>query len=267
MLAANTERAMANPKSTFGGAVGALLSLAVPIVGAWFVPAEHGFWALQVGIVAFMASVGLAVTGRPSGILVTERNQMSLSRLQAVLWTTVVVAAFGAAVIARLRAGIGDPLAVEMPKELLMVMGIATTSLVGTPLVLDSKSKDEPSEAAVARTAKALEQPADEVRDEARGTVYANPDPSDAAFSDMFEGDEVGNAAHVDLGKVQMFFFTIMVAGAYVAAVTALLRGAEEGKDMLASLPQLSASATALLGISHAAYLGAKSVDHSSKPD
>ena len=31
----------------------------------------------------------------------------------------------------------------------------------------------------------------------------------------MFEGDELSNTASVDLGKVQMFFFTIIVAFSY----------------------------------------------------
>jgi hypothetical protein len=80
----------------------------------------------------------------------------------------------------------------------------------------------------------------------------------------MFEGSEVGNAGHVDLGKVQMFYFTVIVAMAYAASVwSALAKGDFYGSQF--TFPSLSAGMVALLGISNAGYLANKGVDHTEK--
>jgi hypothetical protein len=84
---------------------------------------------------------------------------------------------------------------------------------------------------------------------------------SDASFSDMFEGNEIGNTAHVDLGKVQMFFFTVTVAVAYAVAVAKSIHdGQLYGAEYV--FPTLSSGMVALLGISNAGYLANKGVDH-----
>lgn len=57
------------------------------------------------------------------------------------------------------------------------------------------------------------------------GTLYANPNNDEARFTDMFQGNEVGNTTHVDLAKVQMFLFTVVAIGAF-AAMTAKGQGA-----------------------------------------
>jgi hypothetical protein len=102
---------------------------------------------------------------------------------------------------------------------------------------------------------------ATEISKNASGTLYKNPSVSDASFTDIFEGNEVGNTAHVDLGKVQMFFFTVIVAIAYVAALWDVLsQGAIYDANF--AFPVLSDGMVALLGISNASYLTAKGVNH-----
>ena len=55
-----------------------------------------------------------------------------------------------------------------------------------------------------------------------------NRSSKDARWGDLLKGDESGNASAVDLGKLQMFFFTfILVVGPFlflVAFVLALSR-------------------------------------------
>jgi hypothetical protein len=98
----------------------------------------------------------------------------------------------------------------------------------------------------------------------AEGILYKNPQVSDASFEDMFEGNEIGNAAHVDLGKVQMFFFTVVVSGAYLAALWDVISAhAIYGANF--AFPALSGGMVTLLGISNAGYLAAKGVDHTPK--
>jgi len=77
----------------------------------------------------------------------------------------------------------------------------------------------------------------------------------------MFEGAEVGDAAQVDLAKVQMFFFTLVVALAYISALASAIQSAGI-YDASFSLPALSDGMVALLGISNGGYLGNKAVDH-----
>jgi hypothetical protein len=89
-----------------------------------------------------------------------------------------------------------------------------------------------------------------------QGALVAYEKPADASVSDLFKGDEVISAAYLDLGKVQVFFFTLIVVFAYGAAVGAMFYGAQA----VSSLPDLSTGMVALLGISHAGYLTAKAV-------
>lgn len=96
---------------------------------------------------------------------------------------------------------------------------------------------------------------------QAQGILYKNPALSDASFFDMFEGAEVGDAAQVDLAKVQMFFFTLVVALAYISALASAIQSAGI-YDASFSLPALSDGMVALLGISNGGYLGNKAVDH-----
>lgn len=100
-------------------------------------------------------------------------------------------------------------------------------------------------------------------RVESAGLLHRNTSPNQATWVDLFRGNEIGNYQLVDMGKVQMFFFTIIVVLAYGAAVLALLN------DQVALLhplgvdfPPFSESLNALLFISHAAYLSNKTIDH-----
>src|SRR3954454_19933799 len=50
-------------------------------------------WVEVAALTALMIAVGVSVTHRYWGILINERNVMSLSRFQAVLWTVLIRAA------------------------------------------------------------------------------------------------------------------------------------------------------------------------------
>ena len=84
----------------------------------------------------------------------------------------------------------------------------------------------------------------------------------------MFEGDEVGNTAYVDIAKVQMFLFTILTILAYCSAIYHELWGLSQAKPDFTNLamPALSSGMIGLLGISHAGYLGSKTADHTAPP-
>lgn len=151
-----------------------------------------------------------------------------------------------------------DSLNVAIDSRLWILMGISTTSLVASPLILNTKKDQEPDDGVEAKAAAAVGGTQAEIKDNRQGLVYANPDKADAKLSDMFQGDELGNTTHVDLAKVQMFYFTVIAAAAFFAAVfhNLLVNGD------LARLPALSDGFVAVLGISHAGYLGSKGISH-----
>jgi hypothetical protein len=194
-------------------------------------------------------------------------------------------------------AELGDPLNIIFGKDLLGLLGITAASLVGSPIVSATKKSKTLAADVAEKTAKqmvmlnnvpdsvvkatrstpdgpharsgaAIRAEASEVAtaivQNAEGILYRNPAVSDASFSDMFEGNEVGNAAHVDLAKVQMFFFTIAVAVAYVVGLWDIISTeAIYGADF--TFPSVSSGLVGLLGISNFGYLAGKSVDHTPK--
>ena len=103
------------------------------------------------------------------------------------------------------------------------------------------------------------------VLNEKQGLLKVNDNPDQASLSDMFQGDEIGNYQQIDLGKVQMFFFTIVIVLGYAVALAGMLQDATTLYQPLGmALPEFSSSTNVLLGISHAGYLGVKSIDQTS---
>jgi hypothetical protein len=227
-------------------------------------PSSGRLWAwllTMVLLLTFAATVGHGITGIWTGVLIDDRNRMSLSRLQMILWTIVVLAAFLTAALSNVvLSPLGTPLAIAIPGELLVAMGISITSLIGTPLILSTKSAT-PNAAEQAQTMESLA---------ARGVVPAvlgnkgliitKRSFQDAQVADLFRGEETGNAAQLDLGKVQMFYVTLILVLAYVLAIGASFTSATGEITML---PRVDASFVALLGLSHVGYLTYKAFPHS----
>lgn len=206
---------------------------------------------------------GHGVTGRWLGALIDDRNLMSLSRFQIVLWTALVLSGYLVAVLHNIFSGHINPLGVRIPREIWWLMGISTTSLVGSPLILNSKANNAADDSEVRRTF-ALLQRQDSTDDKlgAKGHVVLNTDIAKARWSDLFTGEEVGNAAHLDIARLQMFFFTLVAALGY-AVMLGHMFSSGGGSVAFQALPELDQSMVALIAISHAGYLTAKAVPHS----
>jgi hypothetical protein len=220
-------------------------------------------WILTLLLfVAFATVAGLGITGMLRGVLIDERNKVSLSRLQTALWTSLVVSALFTAALSNIVLMAQNPLAIKVPKELWLVMGISITSLVGSPLIKNSKTVKDPTPAEKQDTLKVVskQEGIPEERLDTKGIIVVNNTPRDASFSDLFKGEETGNAAILDLGKVQMFYFTLILVTAY--AVRLFYVFASNGQA-ITELPGLDESMIALLAISHAGYLVNKAVPHS----
>jgi hypothetical protein len=245
------------PKWTAGHDLGlALVLVAIGLVGLLASPVftMTSWLAILALLTVFTIVAGHGVTGLWYGLLIDGRNKMSLSRLQMLLWTLLVLSGFLAAGLYNIATGHTDPLAIAIPPDLWLLMGISLTSLVGSPLIVNAKKAKPANDEEAHRTLETLKR---QVRAKVQvvGQVVVNEQPEDAHWSDMFRGGEAGNAAHLDLGKVQMFIFTLILALAYGAALAALFA---EAQGKIAELPGLGSGIVFLLGLSHAGYLANK---------
>lgn len=255
--------AVQSPKSH---SFAALLFLALIPVADWWAMTQRvpvlGWSAATLLLVAFATVTGHAIVGCWRGILIDDRNVISLSRFQMTLWSMIVLSAFLTAALYNIYSGVDEPLSIQLPSQLWVMLGISTTSLVGTPLLLSQKANKEPAEKPLIDTLNQLRAEGFKPEDtKVSGQVIGNTRPQLARWSDMFTGDETSNGAHVDLAKLQMFFFTLVLALTYCAALWNTFQHAQA--DGISAFPVLDQSMIALMGISHSGYLLNKAVPRS----
>jgi hypothetical protein len=188
------------------------------------------FLALFVLFALFAVLVGWGIAGEVGGVLIDpmKGRRMSLSRLQMLLWTFLVLAAYLDAFLVNISAGRPHPLDVSIPGELLLAMGISVTSLAGARIVLSVKQSNDSAAVYKGRLAR---------------------------WRDLFEGDTAQTAHALDLGKIQMFYITIALVLGYGIA---LATGFADVTGGIGSLPALDQAFVVLLAISHAGYLTTK---------
>ncbi|HET6892231.1 MAG TPA: hypothetical protein VFH31_14105 [Pyrinomonadaceae bacterium] len=217
-------------------------------------------------LVAFAAIAGHIITGVWRGVLIDARNKISLSRLQMLMWTVLLLSGFLVAVLINIRRS-PTPLSISLDETLWALMGISTASLVGSPLIKNSKKNEKPHPDATAKTmAEMANQGVDITHVKAEGKILVNEKPEDASWTDIFKGEETGNGANLDLAKIQMFFFTLVTWFVYALAIGNLLRNGAHGADAITAFPPVDNGMVALLGISHAGYLANKAVPHTPDP-
>ncbi len=290
------------------GVVIAAFQRSIPPIAIWL--------ALMALLIAMTLFLSRAYTHRWLGVIIDDRRKFSLSRLQMVMWTVIVLSSFVTAVLANVQLNLivyvsgavqpsqviympvgsimtdallavdvlketdtgytavdgvdlsqlrladalkdgeqiyvplaGDtsqasqtliaqsdasqesntPLSVAIPTEVWLLLGISTTSLVASPLIKGQKKKK----------------------------IQTNDSSSEAKLSDLFKGEEDSNYTTLDLAKVQMFYFTLIVIGAYMIAVANLFLSSQ---NAITSLPTLDSGVVAMLGVSHAGYLTNKAI-------
>ena len=189
-------------------------------------------WIVAALVLLVLAAwIGQRATGSVLGILIDARGRYSLTHFQIVLWTIVILSS---AIGVLVDKG-WDPKGFTIPPTLLGLMGISMGSAVLTTGV--KAAKDTPgSSAVVARVGQAVT-----MRD---GTVKTFA----ASVSQIWLQEEGGFADQVvDITKFQNFIFTLVVLGFYIA-IARTVNG----------LPNLPPNVVALIGISHAGYVGGK---------
>jgi hypothetical protein len=234
-------------------AVGYALPAAIPS-SSLFVglgPAQLSFAVEVLLIVIFFALVGIAVSGRLGGVLLDSRNRYSLTQLTTAIWTALLLGGVLAAALANLARSALDPLALNIPAEIFQAAGISATALVGTPIVRAVKRGDGSREKLKL---------ADETDDPDRvvvGVIVENRNAADARWTDLFEGEEEVNWHRPDLGRIQLFYFTILAAGIYGVQLMLALVG--EGPF---EFPKLDPGLVGLLLLSNGTSLVYQAAPH-----
>jgi hypothetical protein len=176
---------------------------------AWFV-------SLIVLIAAFVL-VGRVSQNSSVGLLIDSRERFSLTHLQLSLWTLLVLATLVAAFVS---SGF-DSVALDIPEELLILMGISVGSATAAEAV--KSVKDAPGSNA-------------EVKNKS------------AKFSQVYLEEEGKQAnAVISISKFQNFVLTLVAAFAYVVLTL-------QAQDY----PTLPSQLLWLIGIGQAGYVAGK---------
>jgi len=193
-------------------------------------------WAVSAAVLLVVAAIlGMVIHRGILGVLVDTRGRYSLTQLQIVLWTMVIVPLISGLFWARLAAGpASTALNFDIPGELLAVIGISVGSTASSITV--KSYKDSTSPGSVAASAPGVDPP---------------------RLAQVFLEEEGAMADKVvDIGKFQNFWFTLILVVGYVALVISDAQSASSIAKF--TLPGFSTTFVALLGISHAGYLAAK---------
>ena len=244
-------------------------------------------WLLSLlAVAASLACIGMAA-GRPESTFIDNRNRMSLSKFQVMLWTVAIFSALlGASCF-----NAGDPVAdatkiigVVVDPKLWALLGISITAAVGAPLALSGKGSRTASGPELADTQRNLKAmtgvPIDHIQNE--GHVLVKADQADARWSDLVRGDDVGNGDMIDFSKVQQLYFTLLtllifglsVAKEFTAFANAAAKLAAHLKvkdaaghpvmqAVIEQLPTTDSGFLGLLAASGAGYLVYKGMSHS----
>lgn len=259
------QRAFAKPALALF-AVAALVPTVAAITGHAADPADPAYRIMAAanyvldlaGITTALLAVAEAATGRPSAIVISQRNVYSLSKLQMVVWTTVVLAGLlAAAQLGALGYFGGTPsqaLELVIPPPVLAAMGIAGITTVTVPAILSAKTRQEPGNgekaAALQRVAGTKAISPDRVT--AAGKVICRTCSGAATWLDFVTGNETANGGTVDLSKVQQLLITGVLAGGYALCLLCVFAAATPWDRHLSVL---SPDMVWLLAVSHAGYL------------
>jgi hypothetical protein len=241
-----------------GSGIVFVLSLVLLFVSAaaieWYWPKETfklyagSLLAAEIALPALLA--GIMAKGQLFGILIDDRNRMSLGRFQTLLWSLLILSSYFTMAIWNARVGGTLP---KMPTDLWLLLGITNGSAVVGAFALNSKRRF--THAVVTSQSTGEEVPA-EVAATKQSMLDIRDNPKDASWTDLFFGEEASNKDTVDISRLQQFTFTLILLFVFGGRVLDRLMGV--GATQALDMPDLDPSAIELLGFSNAFYLAAK---------
>jgi hypothetical protein len=229
--------------------------------------AELDWWRLAAWILCTISFIGLLLLGGThlkglaSGILIDSRNRYSLSQLQIVAWSALAVPALAVTLgnnALRMPATSGFP-DLSLDWTLIALMGISLGSFLTTPIALSVKSRQTPDPSAMENLESvAAQQGLSPESLSSNGSLVTKTSAKDARLSDLVTGEEIGNAATLDITRIQMLAITAVVWMTYAVLLfnTISLGGADGW--LISSFPSFNSTLLALLLVSHAGYIAGK---------
>lgn len=233
--------------------------LALTGLGVWMAVSRpagiYTSWlVVMAAMLAFILIAGHGIKGVWRGAFIDERNRISLARFQMLAWTIVLLSGLATIVIARVAGDAMTAMQITIDPNLWILMGISATSLVGSPMIQSNKAGRGQDRVSAHDQVTAQGGNLDEVAVLGQMVKFKTIDK--ASWSDLFTGEDVSNFSFLDLGKIQMFFFTVLLVLSYGVSLGSLLLSG----NLPDALPSVSEGMLALLGISHGGYLVNKTI-------
>jgi hypothetical protein len=235
-----------------GSTITLLLLIALVLCGWWIENIKtighlKTPWIVVMAVLVIVcAFAGHLVNGRIDGILIDDRNRISLSRFQWVIWLIIVSGGYFTMAVWDVANGFDVP---RLDEQTLILLGIVSGSaVVSTVLVNNKKAQtDAPKVPPAVNDTAALQS----------GAADVNVTVQEASWSDLFMGEDAANRYVVDISRLQKLIFTVILALAYLAWLWVIF-----SKDKPLAMPMIGPDSNFnwLLGISHLAYQGAKAV-------
>jgi hypothetical protein len=202
-------------------------------------------WAVSAAILLLaMGAAGRISTGSYLGILRDNRGRYSLSHVQILLWTLVLLPLITGVAAGRLLGdAAGGPLGFTIPDSVLALLGISVGSTVAARAIKAGKN----------------------TRRQANIAASDRLDPPHLGQILLVEEGRQADRL-IDVTKFQSLVITLILAGSYVAMAASQIRRAGSAAE-LTSLPDLAGTFGVLLAISHAGYLAGKLPDQPGIPE
>jgi hypothetical protein len=210
------------------------------------------FAAIASVLVALCVVAGVLVNGRPEGILINDRNRMSLARVQWIAWIIVLLGAYFVEAVWNVAHSGDFP---DMQTQLFGLLGIASVSPIVSSLIVDAKKRSpviptgQPDEQQALQPLAAGDFPG------RKGAMDVNYNVSDASWGDLYLGEEVANRYVVDVARLQKLIITALLILAYLIHLWKAF--SPDGSGAL-DMPGVGTTFLGLLGVSHGAYLADK---------
>ncbi len=216
------------------------------------------FLVSVLALAIMFTAIGRGINGRWFGILIDDNNRFSLSVLQTVLWSTLLLAIIVAGAIDNVASGRGQTaFKLGIPSEFWILIGISTSTLVGAKIIKTNGNNQQLNATLTKNLTNLMstELPDKKERVKVFGKIVGWVSPVDAELADLVRGEQAGNALSPDLGKIQMLFLTLVIVGVYGIVIGNAMKSAG-----VFTCPEFDESLIALIAISHVGYLSAKLV-------
>lgn len=199
--------------------------------------------AIVIILLAVFLGYRVSVGTGPLGILIDDRGRFSLTHLQLVVWTIVILSLICGICLGRWFEGLADPLGFSVPSQVLGLLGVAGGSAVIASGVKSTKNIATPQQ------------------------VAASNETDKPRLAQIFLAEEGAFADKViDVAKFQGFIVTVVLIVAYVGLAIQAINDAGSVEKVTA-LPDFSATFLTLLGISQVTYVLGKIPGKQGEPE